>query len=220
MVAMQLFIEGALSALSLLILPYLPTLIIYNIAESLGSRLIISRIILYSAGALWVFQLSVYLLSVFPGFFIVNQFKIDILYGSLVLYLGYIIARRKLALVIRAARGMTQYWYVGSFFIGATISAIWVNHLALSDPRASRILEDAALTRNIWVQLTDMAYFAGGITTVVLLTGLITFFAGQFFSKSLAKHRDRVRIPCGLVFITFAIYILLGDAQILLMYGG
>lgn len=213
-------LAGIGAALSLVVLPYLPALIIFNVADNLGSRRILARIALFPTGVLFIFLLSVYAISASPAFFISNSTKMDIIWGALVLYLGYIVIRKKSALIMRVAREMFPLWCLGTFLMGLLFGAVWVNYLSIHDLQASSIFESSLFTQNIWIELTDATFYATGLIVVLISASLIAFFLSNLAKGSLTRRRREVKLICGSIIIIFALYIISSDVWLLIRFGG
>jgi len=214
--AQDLIIAGITVSLSLAVLPYLPSFLIFNVTEKIGIKRIAARIGFFSAGVIFSFILSVWAVSAVPTFFIANSAKMDIIWGLIVLYLGIIVLRKKSAFVIKAARDMYLYWCYGTFLMGTVFGAIWVNYMSMRNYYVNTMFQDAMFNLNIHATLTDAIYFATGLATVIAFTGIITYITAQPLNEFLAKHRAQVKLVCGSIITLFAVYIIFSDVWMIL----
>lgn len=213
-------LAGLVAALSLVILPYLPALIIFNVADSLGSERILARIALFPSGMLFTFLISVYALWASPIFFISNATKIDIIWGVLILYLGYMVVRRKSTLIMRVAREMFPLWCLGTFLMGSLFGAVWVNYLSIHDPQAGFIFENSLFSQNILIEMTDATSYAMGLVVVLALASFVAFFLSSLARGFLTRRRREVKLICGSIIAIFALYVISSDIWLLIRFGG
>lgn len=206
---------GVTASLSLAILPYLPSFILFNVAENIGLKRIISRLIFFPLGIIFAFVISCLAIWLQPAFFIANSSKLDIIWALIVLYLSYIVIKTKNAFVIRAARDMYVYWCFGTFLMGAVFGAVWVNYLSTRSVEANLLFQNALFGTNIAGTFTDAAYYSTGIAVVVALVGLATFAVAYPFRNLLAKQRDNIKLVCGGVIGLFAAYIIWSDLWVI-----
>lgn len=206
---------GVTASLSLAILPYLASFILFNVTENIGLKRIMSRLIFFPLGVIFAFVISVLVIWLQPMFFIANSAKLDVIWALIVLYLSYIVVKTKNAFVIRAARDVYVYWCYGTFLMGAVFGAIWVNYLSTRSFEANLIFQNALFGTNIAGTFIDATYYSAGISVVVALVGLAVFATAYPFRSFLVKQRDNVKLICGGVIGLFAAYIIWSDLWVI-----
>lgn len=206
---------GVTASLSLAILPYLASFILFNVTENIGLKRIMSRLVFFPLGVIFAFVISVLVIWLQPMFFIANSAKLDVIWALIVLYLSYIVVKTKNAFVIRAARDVYVYWCYGTFLMGAVFGAIWVNYLSTRSFEANLIFQNALFGTNIVGTFIDAAYYSAGISVVVALVGLAVFATAYPFRSFLVKQRDNVKLVCGGVIGLFAAYIIWSDLWVI-----
>lgn len=214
MSASEILSAGMTAAVSLAILPLLSSLIIFNVSDKLGFKRIITRIIFFSAGVIFAFLLSVWVISAAPEFFITNSQKLDIIWALIIFYIGYIVIKSKNVFVMRAARDMFTSWCYGTFMIGTCVGSIWVNYLSMREPTINTVFGAAAFAANsptFWPIMSDALLYSLGLVAVVALVGLITYVVSNPFKNFLAKQRMNVKLICGLIIVFFSVYIIFAD---------
>jgi cytochrome c biogenesis protein CcdA len=216
---LQTVLAGAAAAVSIAVLPYLPSFVLFNVTEKIGLKRLLARIGFFSAGVVFSFILSIWAVSAAPQFFITYSAILDVIWGLIVLYLGYIVIRRKSAFVIKAARDMFVYWCYGTFLMGTVFGAIWVNYLSMRDYTVNTLFEAATYHRDIAQALTDSFYYSLGLALAIAAAGAVTFALAYLARNKLAKHRFAIKTVCGAVICVFAAYIILSDWWMILTHS-
>ncbi len=218
MLPIELILHGMSIALSPSILPYLPCLVLFNFVDRLGERRIFTRILFFAVGVSFSFLFSVYMLSLFPYFFIANATKLDIFWASLILLIGYMVFKKKTVLIQRVARDMLSMWYLGTFYMGSFFGAVWVNYLTINDIEASRIFSSATFSTNLARDMMETTFYVLGIIATIVVASLITYYLAKIADDDLTKRRRMVKIVCGFVIVAFATYIIFTDLRMILLY--
>jgi cytochrome c biogenesis protein CcdA len=213
-------IEWLPGGISFVTLPSLPFLVVFNVADALGARRILSRLLFFSAGVAFIFPLSVSAVKAFPGFFILDASYLDIIWALFIVWLGYAVFRKREAFVIRAARENFAAWCFGTFMMGALFGALWINYLSTHDLTVERIYEQILTTTSVYVTALDSAVYAVGLCLGIVALSLAVYFLAHFARSFLQRHRMEVKMVCGSVFALQAGYFIFNDVWKLLLAAG
>ncbi|HVP22790.1 MAG TPA: hypothetical protein VMS77_02610 [Conexivisphaerales archaeon] len=216
---MDSLIAGLSGALSPVVLPSLPLLIVFNVADDLGSKRILSRLLLFPAGVVFIWGVSVELIRAFPSVFLLNSHYLDILWGLVVVWLGYAVVRRKGAFVIRAARENFAAWCYGTFMMGVLFGALWMNYLSTRDVAVLRIYGDLFSGTASALTLEAVSY-ATGLGLTVSGVSLLVYLLATPASGFLRRHRVQVKWLAGSVISITGACLIFTDVWALLKSAG
>lgn len=217
---MEFLLSGALGGLALAVLPCLPALVVFNVADDLGKRRILSRLGLFPAGAFVVFVISVLAITEFPVFFLSYSSYLDIVWGVLVVWLGYAILRRRGTFVIRAARENFRAWCFGTFMMGIVFGALWINYLSRFDPAVLEMYNDIFTAAGPATTLSSAAAYALGLCLTIALAGLVTFGAAAQAKDALQRNRTTVKLVSGGLILLVGAYLISNDVYSILSLAG
>ena len=220
LVCVDFLLSGWWGGLSLLVLPCLPALIVFNVADDLGSRRVLSRLLLFPGGVFVVFLLSIFAIDEFPVFFLSNAKYLDIIWGLLVVWLGYAVLRRKGTFVIRAARENFKAWCFGTFMMGMIFGALWINYLSRYDPAVFNIYQSIFFAAGLAATLSNTALYALGLALSVAVAGSITFFAARSIGDILQRNRTKVKLISGGLILLVGAYLTYNEVYFVLQYAG
>lgn len=217
---MDFLVSGWWGGLFLVVLPCLPALIVFNVADDLGRRRILSRLLLFPGGVLAVFVVSVLAIREFPVFFLSYASDLDIIWGALILWLGYAIIRRKGTFVIRAARENFRAWCVGTFMMGMIFGSLWINYLSRYNLAVSIIYNSIFFASGLVTTLSNATLFALGLGLSVALGGLVTFVATDQIREVLQHNRAKVKLISGGLIVLVGAYLISSDVYFILRNAG
>jgi cytochrome c biogenesis protein CcdA len=217
---LDFLLSGVWGGFEYVVLPCLPALIVFNVADDLGSRRIFTRLFLFPAGVFAVFVLSILAIDEFPAFFLSNAKYLDIIWGVLVVGLGYAVLRRKGTFVIRAARENFQAWCFGTFMMGMIFGALWVNYLSRYDLVVFNIYQSIFFAVGLTATLSNTALYAFGLGLSVAVAGSITFFAAHPIGDLLQRNRTKVKLISGGLILLVGAYLTYNEVYFVLQYAG
>ena len=217
---MDFLLSGWWGGLSLVVLPCLPALIAFNVADDLGSRRILSRLLLFPAGVLTVFVGSILAIVEFPAFFLSYASDLDVIWGAIIVWLGYAIIRRKGTFVIRAARENFRAWYFGTFMIAMIFGALWINYLSRYDITVSIIYNSIFFAAGPVTTISNAALYALGLGLSLAAAGLVTLVAAGSIKDLLQHNRSKVKLISGGLILLVGAYLISSDVYFLLKNAG
>jgi len=204
----------------LVVLPSLSFLVVFNVADNLGKRRILSRLLLFSAGVVFIFPLSVAAVNAFPSFFTLNASDLDMIWALFIVWLGYAVFRRKEAFVIRAARENFLAWCYGTFMMGSLFGALWINYFSAHDYTVKQIYSLIYTTTNIYVTASDAAMYAVGLSLSLVTVSLVVYVLAWPAASFLQRHRIQVKMVCGSALALAAGFFIFNDIWRLLLAAG
>jgi cytochrome c biogenesis protein CcdA len=213
-------LSGWWGGLSLVVLPCLPALIAFNVADDLGSRRILSRLLLFPAGVLTVFVGSILAIVEFPAFFLSYASDLDVIWGAIIVWLGYAIIRRKGTFVIRAARENFRAWCFGTFMIAMIFGALWINYLSRYDITVSIIYNSIFFAAGPVTTISNAALYALGLGLSLAAAGLVTLVAAGSIKDLLQHNRSKVKLISGGLILLVGAYLISSDVYFLLKNAG
>lgn len=216
---MDALIAGLSGGLSLVVLPSLPLLILFNVADDLGRKRILSRLLLFPAGVVFIFGISIVLIRAFPAVFLLNAHELDIIWGLLIIWLGYAVARREGAFVIRAARENFPAWCYGTFMMGVLFGALWMNYLSTRDIVVLQIYS-AILSAAVSSLTYEAVAYAFGLGLTLAGVALLAYLLVAPVAGLLRRHRVQVKWVVGPVLVLVGAYFIFNDVWALLRVAG
>ena len=204
----------------MVVLPCLPALVFFNVADDLGKKRILTRLVLFPAGAFVVFVMSVVAIAEFPVFFLSYSAYLDIVWGVLIVWLGFAILRRRGTFVIRAARENFRAWCVGTFMMGAVFGALWTNYLSKFDPSFLEIYNGIFTAAGPTTTLWSAAVYALGLCLTMALLGLVTFGVAAQAREILQHNRATVKLISGALILLVGAYLIYNDVYSILSLAG
>jgi cytochrome c biogenesis protein CcdA len=199
----------------LVVLPSLPLLILFNVADDLGRKRILSRLLLFPAGVVFIFGISIPLIRAFPAVFLLNAHELDVLWALLIVWLGYAVARRQGAFVIRAARENFSAWCYGTFMMGVLFGALWMNYLSTRDLVLLQIY-GAILSASVSSLTSDAVVYAIGLGLTVSGIALLAYLLALPAAGLLRLRRGQVKWVVGSVLALVGAYFVFNDVWALL----
>ncbi len=203
----------------MVVLPSLPLLILFNVADDLGRKRILSRLVLFPAGVVFIFGVSIVLIRAFPAVFLLNAHYLDIIWGLLIVWLGYAVARREGAFVIRAARENFLAWCYGTFVMGILFGALWMNYLSTRDTAVLQIYSNV-LSATLPSLTYDAVAYALGLGLTVSVAALLLYLLAVPAAGLLRRHRAQVKWVVGPVLALIGAYFIFNDVWALLRVAG
>jgi cytochrome c biogenesis protein CcdA len=213
-------LSGWWGGLSLVVLPCLPALIAFNVADDLGSTRILTRLFLFPAGVFAVFVVSILAIVEFPVFFLSYASDLDVIWGALIVWLGYAVLRRKGTFVIRAARENFRAWCFGTFMMGMIFGSIWINYLSRYDLAVSIIYNSIFFAAGPLTTASNSALYALGLGMSVTLAGLVTLVAASSIGDLLQHNRAEVKLISGGLIVLVGAYLISNDVYFILRNAG
>lgn len=217
---MDFLLSGWWGGLSLVVLPCLPALIAFNVGDDLGNRRILTRLSLFPAGVFAVFVLSVLAIVEFPVFFLSYASDLDVIWGALIVWLGYAILRKKGTFVIRAARENFRAWCFGTFMIGMVFGSLWINYLSRYDLAVSIIYNSIFFATGLSTTLSNAALYALGLGVSLALAGFVTFVAARSVRSLLQRNRAKVKLISGGLILLVGAYLISSDVYFIIRNAG
>jgi cytochrome c biogenesis protein CcdA len=203
----------------LVVLPSLLLLILFNVADDLGKKRILSRLLLFPAGVVFIFGISIVLIRAFPTVFLLDAHELDIIWGLLLVWLGYAVARREGAFVIRAARENFLAWCYGTFMMGILFGALWMNYLSTRDLAVLQIYSKLFSATSSSLTYEAVAY-AFGLGLTVAGAALLAYLLAVPVAGLLRRHRVQVKWVVGPVLALIGAYFIFNDVWALLRMAG
>jgi cytochrome c biogenesis protein CcdA len=217
---MDALFAGLAGGFSLVVLTSLSSLVLFNVADNLGKRRILSRLLLFSAGVVFIFPLSVAAVNAFPSFFALNSSLLDIIWALFIVWLGYAVFRRKEAFVIRAARESFLAWCYGTFLMGSLFGALWINYFSTRDYTIKQIYSLIYTTNSVYVTASDAAVYAVGLSLSLVAVSLLVYVLAWLAAPFLQRHRIQVKMVCGSALTLDAASFIFSDIWRLLLAAG
>lgn len=203
----------------MVVLPCLPALIGFNVADDLGQRRILSRIFLFPAGVFAVFVASILLIEASPDVLTYSLY-LDLIWGALVVWLGYAVLRKKGTFVIRAARENFRAWCVGTFLMGMVFGALWINYLSRNQVAVSQIYFSVFLTVSPSTTLSHTALYALGLGLTTAAVSLATYIAASPLKNLFQGNRSKVKLISGGLILLVGAYLVSSDIYYILLNRG
>jgi len=204
----------------LVVLPCLPALIAFNVADDLGSRRILSRLLLFPAGVLTVFVLSILAIVEFPVFFLTYASDLDVIWGAFIVWLGYAVVRRKGTFVIRAARENFRAWCFGTFMMAMIFGSLWINYLSRYDFAVSVIYNSIFFAAGPVTTMSNAALYALGLGLSVAAAGLVALVAAGSIKGLLQRNRAKVKLISGGLILLVGVYLISNDVYFIIRNAG
>jgi cytochrome c biogenesis protein CcdA len=213
-------LSGWWGGLYLVVLPCLPALIAFNVSDDLGNRRILTRLFLFPAGVLAVFVVSILAIVEFPVFFLTYASDLDVIWGALIVWLGYVVIRRKSTFVIRAARENFRAWCFGTFMMGMIFGSLWINYLSRYDFAVSVVYNSIFFSTGPATTITNATLYALGLGLSLAAAGLITLVAASWISDLLQHNRGKVKLITGGLIVLVGAYLISNDVYFILRNVG
>lgn len=202
-----------------MVLPCLSALIVFNVADDLGNRRILSRLFLFPTGVIAVFVASILLIEASPDILTYASY-LDLIWGALVVWLGYAVLRRRGTFVIRAARENFRAWCVGTFMMGMVFGALWINYFTRSDVAITEIYNGIFFGVGLPTTLFHTALYALGLGLTTAAVGLATFVAARALTNVLQDNRAKVKLISGGLILLVGAYLVSSDFYYILLNRG
>ena len=201
------------------VLPSLPLLTLFNVADDLGRRRILSRLLLFPAGVIFIFGASIVLIQAFPTVFLPNAHELDIIWGLLIVWLGYAVARKKGAFVIRAARENFLAWCYGTFMMGIVFGALWLNYFSTRDLVVLQIYSTVMNATGYYLTVQATTY-ALGLALTLAGASAVAYLVMLPASSILGRHRTEVKWVAGSILGLIGAYFIFNDVWAILRIAG